>query len=155
MLFQPITQMRYNVGMRRILDPISHLLTRIEQTSCENMLEPCWIFTGALDTKGYAQLRVMGKTQMAHRAMYESRFGAIGSGMQLDHLCRNRACINPSHMEPVTNRENQLRGLKGALKTHCAQGHAYSGDNIYRHMENGRRRTRCRECNRAKARKVA
>lgn len=74
-------------------------------------------------TKGYA-----------HRVYYEARFGPIPAGLQLDHLCRNRGCVNPDHLEPVTCRENLMRGhtvaAANAKKTHCNAGHALAGDNL-------------------------
>ena len=107
----------------------------------------CWVWTRSVAHHGYGQVSIHGRRQMVHRAMYEFHKGPIPSGMQLDHLCRNHRCVNPEHLEPVTNRENQLRGLKGALKTHCANGHPYTGQNKYVHLENGHVRSRCRICN--------
>lgn len=89
----------------------------------------------------------------AHRWSYEYHVGPIPEGLHLDHLCRNRACVNPDHLEPVTNRENLLRGAgpsaEHARKTHCPQGHPYSGDNLYVHPTKGTRH--CRACGRARA----
>ena len=72
-------------------------------------------------------------TAYAHRLAYELVKGPISDGLQIDHLCRNRACINPDHLEAVTQRENILRGegvaALNARKTHCPQGHAYDEEN--------------------------
>jgi hypothetical protein len=73
----------------------------------------CWEFTGSLVTKGYGQIRGDdGPLVLVHRLVYEYLVGPIPPGMQLDHLCRNRRCCNPDHLEPVTNRANVLRGWR-------------------------------------------
>lgn len=74
----------------------------------------CWLWQGALNTKGYAVLSVGGRggrRHYAHRLSYEIHVGPIPAGLQIDHLCRVRRCVNPAHLEPVTNRENVLRGI--------------------------------------------
>lgn len=90
----------------------------------------------------------------AHRWSYEYYVGPIPEGMHLDHLCRNTKCVNPEHLEPVTCRENLLRGegpsAVHAKKTHCPAGHPYSGDNLYVHPVKGQRI--CRTCGRLRAR---
>lgn len=88
----------------------------------------------------------------AHRFVYEQIRGPIPDGMDIDHLCRVRNCVNPDHMEPVTRRENTLRGLKGRLVTHCPAGHAYSPDNLLT-----KTRRDCKRChaNKERARREA
>lgn len=118
----------------------------------------CWIWQGALTkptrpgTGGYALANVGGKTTLLHRAMYEHVIGPIAPGATLDHLCRARNCVNPSHLEPVTSQENILRGYgptaENAIKTHCPQGHLYDGANLYVD-KSGRRH--CRVCRRARS----
>lgn len=95
----------------------------------------CWLWTAAQDQKGYplfAWHRVLVK---AHRFAYERMVGPIPKGLTLDHLCRVRNCVNPEHLEPVTNRVNVLRGrgvtAVNAIKTHCLRGHPLSGYNLY------------------------
>ncbi len=104
----------------------------------------CWIWTGALSKNGYGNYWNRG----AHRVVYELLVGDIPKGMQLDHLCRNRDCVNPSHLEPVTAKENILRGLGLAAvnsrKVECKRGHLFDSENTY--LWKGHRI--CRECNR-------
>jgi len=89
----------------------------------------CWIWRASLDTHGYGHGRFRGRLRLAHRISYELFVGEIPDGLVLDHLCRQPSCVNPEHLEAVTNRENVLRGnsivAKHALKTQCPQGHKY------------------------------
>lgn len=107
----------------------------------------CWEWTGGINWKGYGKTWFDGATRQAHRVMYELLVGPISDGMQLDHLCRNRSCVNPDHLEPVTSRVNTLRGntfqAANAAKTRCPKGHPYDGENLYV-KPNGERC--CRAC---------
>lgn len=120
----------------------------------------CWIWTGHVSNRGYGQLETTNGSVQAHRLFY---FKLVGStNLTLDHLCRNKACCNPAHLEPVTHAENVSRGTSGQYlrdRTHCPQGHPYSGDNLYINRSAGRSRRVCRTCARAatqrfRARKV-
>ena len=107
--------------------------------------DECWEWIGAVDTKtGYGRFVLPDGTQTtAHRAMILMNGCDIPKGFVVDHLCRNRKCVNPKHLEIVSNKENCQRGLKGRMVTHCVNGHEYTEENtIIR--KNGRRA--CREC---------
>lgn len=112
----------------------------------------CWLWTAGLHYKGYAKFRDdTGRKVFAHRWAYEWFRGRIPDGLQIDHLCRVRHCVNPYHMEPVTNAENQRRGLKNQNggKTHCDHGHLLAGENLHITPKGHRR---CLECNRQQCR---
>jgi len=116
----------------------------------------CWLWTAGCTTAGYGTLRIEGKPRYAHRLSYEHFVGPIPEGLNIDHLCRNTYCCNPAHLEPVTNRENTMRGKAGAKQrpmTHCPQGHPYEGDNLIYCTMGGRRARRCRECKNAGVRR--
>ena len=115
--------------------------------------DSCWLWTGGTNNYGYGLFWHNKKMRLAHRVAYETINGFIPEGMQIDHLCRVRQCVNPSHLEVVTSKVNTSSG-KGlasinAKKTHCPQGHSYSGDNLF--LDNRGFRN-CRECHRIKSR---
>jgi hypothetical protein len=118
--------------------------------------EDCWEWRARLDRDGYGYhwRGQRGLTVMAHRIAYVEMIGAIPGGLELDHLCRNRKCVNPEHLEPVTTRVNQLRGethaARNSAKTHCPHGHPYSGENL--EIRAGGRRA-CRTCRREQKRR--
>ena len=107
----------------------------------------CWLWLAAKDGAGYGFATVGKQRQKAHRAAYELLIGPIPEGLQLDHLCRNPPCVNPAHLEPVTGRENTLRGISpiavNARKTRCKRGHSFTPENTI-HRPSGRRA--CRTC---------
>ena len=111
----------------------------------------CWTWTGTRTRNGYGQVRRAGKAWVVHRYVWTTLVGPIPPDMDLDHLCRNRLCCNPDHLEPVTRAENMRRGApnQNARRTHCRKGHPLSGENL--RMENGRRR--CRACQLATVRR--
>jgi len=94
----------------------------------------CWLWTGSDNGKGYGRFKYQGVGYRAHRLAWTLAKGPIPDGLQIDHLCRVRGCVNPDHMEPVDNRTNTLRGdtlpAANAAMTHCANGHELSGGNL-------------------------
>lgn len=113
----------------------------------------CWHWTGRLD-RGYGTLNFSYRKTRAHRISYLLAYGSVAEGMVLDHLCRNRKCVNPDHLEAVSNKENILRGqapsAQNKLKTHCKRGHELSGDNLI--VAKGGKIRACRACKAAWAR---
>lgn len=109
----------------------------------------CWPWSGYRNDDGYGQVRVDGKVRGAHRVAWEILRGEIPDGLELDHLCRNRACVNPWHLDPVTKRVNWERGAIGALSRgdHCRRGHEFTQENTSWHRDGGQLRRRCRTCN--------
>ena len=95
----------------------------------------CWNWIGAIDPCGYGRFYIHKRSRLAHRLMWELVGKTLDPLMQLDHLCRNKACVNPKHLEQVTARINIMRSecnsAKNARKTHCGKGHPLSGSNLY------------------------
>jgi len=110
---------------------LPRLLAKIDKKMA-GFTSPCWLWTGATRRDGYGLIRVKSIYRRAHRVAYEELIGPIPAEMTLDHLCRNRNCVNPDHLDVVTRGENTRRGVSHqALKTHCPQGHEYTSDNTY------------------------
>lgn len=115
----------------------------------------CHEWTAYRGNGGYGRFYLDGRGALAHRWAYEHYRGPIPEGLQIDHLCRNRRCVNPDHLEPVTASENVLRGsvreaaqARSARITHCPKGHEYTEENTY--MTGGGRS--CWTCKRANRR---
>jgi hypothetical protein len=114
----------------------------------------CWNWIGCLNAYGYGQfVPIAGDQRPAHRYSYELLVGPIGPGLQIDHLCRNRRCVNPSHLEPVSSAVNNARGLSPSAingrKTHCTKGHLFDETNTYTYTRgSGSVHRSCRTCRR-------
>ena len=124
----------------------------------------CWLWSAAVNQAGYAWYNVSGDPDRGHRVSYEALVGAIPDGLEIDHLCRVRCCVNPDHLEAVPHRVNMHRGFAphgiNARKTHCKRGHPFDAANThsytYARRKGGRLRFEtyrlCRACNRENCR---
>ena len=123
---------------------IDLLLARVKPSVCG-----CWIWQGALSTKGYGRVTVGRQVIRAHVFSYRTLVGEVPRGLVLDHLCRRTSCVNPDHLEPVTPEENYQRGYSpsklNALKTHCMRGHEFTVENTRPNGRHGKGRA-CRAC---------
>lgn len=112
--------------------------------------DTCWMWVGDFRSSGYGVHWINSKRYSAHRLSYEWSVGKIPEGRQLDHLCRNRACVNPDHLEVVSHRENLVRGLnfiaENAKKTHCKRGHEFTDENTKIKIYKGSKHRRCLIC---------
>lgn len=110
----------------------------------------CWEWMASRTHEGYGRVRWQRRNANAHRVVYELLVAPIPNGLTIDHLCRNRWCVNPAHLEPVPLRENIARGrgvgVLNAAKTHCKHGHEFTPENTYTNVKDGKRH--CRECGR-------
>ncbi len=118
-------------------DPVTRFIAKV------NFTDACWEWTGTCNQFDYGNFTPSDKkVQKAHRYAWETFVGPIPEGLVIDHLCRNPRCVNPDHLEPVTQQINVRRGAH-SIKTHCVNGHAYTDENAYWRAD-GRRS--CRLC---------
>ena len=122
--------------------------TKVQKT------DDCWLWLASKDRDGYGLFTINGKRRGAHAVAYELTLGEVPIGLELDHTCRNRKCVNPSHLEPVTHKVNVLRGCSpgsvNAAKTHCMNGHEFNKTNTQITPRGSRF---CRACNSASVKK--
>lgn len=125
-------------------------LQRFWDKVCPEPNGGCWLWLAHVDRFGYGRINTPRGPQSAHRLAYEHFKGPIPGGLEVDHLCRVRGCVNPDHLEAVTHRDNLLRGASpsavNARKTHCKRGHPFSKANTSI-VQDGRR---CLKCHRAR-----
>ena len=129
------------------LSAVRRLFAGIRQTE-----SGCWQWTKCLDNQGYGRILIDHKNQKAYRAMWQFMRGTIPRGLYVDHICRNRGCVNPEHLRLVTPKQNAVENslgvsAKNASKEHCPAGHPYSGSNLrIASNRRGRKMRLCREC---------
>jgi hypothetical protein len=131
-------------------DILASMRTRFTEKFKPNAETGCWDWTASKDLGGYGMFSVArSQSRRAHRISYQMFVGQIPDGLVIDHLCRNRGCVNPEHLEPVTASENAKRGLMGDLRpptTHCVRGHEYTADNTRHVVRGGYKTIVCRAC---------
>lgn len=136
---------------------IEDLPARIRARIVVDQFTGCWVWQGC-QRHGYGRIRWTGRLRDVHRVVFELLVGPIPAGLVLDHVqargCRSTACCWPAHLEPVTRRENALRGdtfqATNTAKTHCPQGHEYTPENTWIDSQRGGRA--CRACKRDRSR---
>jgi len=113
-----------------------------------NKTDNCWTWIGTKDARGYGRFAIKFKKYMAHRISYELFKGEIPNKLVIDHLCNNKPCVNPSHLEAITHKANTLRAgspiAVNARKTHCVRGHPFNNQNTYPQV--GKRGRGCIQC---------
>lgn len=113
----------------------------------------CWPYQNGVLVGGYGTFKLHNVQQPSHRIAFRDFGGKIPDGYSIDHLCRNPACVRPSHLEPVTHEENVRRGKRGHIEA-CPHGHAYTDENTIWQTRRGREHRRCRTCERKRKRKL-
>ncbi len=135
---------------RKIVDIAANFFSKVDKGDGSG----CWLWTASLQTGGYGNFIVHKHSIRAHKWSYEYYKGPVPKGLQIDHLCRVRHCVNPDHLEAVPARTNVLRSnspaARNAQKTHCPKGHPYEGENlIIAKRKDGRLKRICHECRKA------
>lgn len=127
---------------------VSRFLSKLAWSDRRHAGTRCLEWTAGHTTAGYGQFHIGADRVYAHRFAYELWFGSIPDGYQIDHLCRNRGCVSPAHIEAVTPRVNNMRSMStaalNAVKTHCVRGHEFTPENTYVTPNRGTRQ--CRKC---------
>lgn len=138
---------RKNGQFAKMADPQARFWSKVDKRGPDE----CWGWRGVVKHTGYGEIMIDAVLWQAHRYAYTLVVGPIPDGKVIDHLCRNRWCVNPAHMEPVTRGENTWRGSPHRIKTHCPHGHEYTPENtVIRGVAAGRPQRVCRTCEREK-----
>lgn len=147
-------QKRGTVALPAVPSPEDRFWAKVDRngpiSEYRSDLGPCWIWTASVyQVSGYGQFSpIRGAKVVAHRFAYELLVGSVPEGLELDHLCRVRACVNPAHLEPVTHRENVRRGVSPMAEQHrqttCIHGHPFDDENTY--IRPGTQDRQCRTC---------
>ena len=136
-------------------EKITSLPTQITQKIKIDPVTQCWDWMGTIRSDGYGlvHVRELNKQQRIHRVVYELLVSKIQTGLVIDHLCRNRKCVNPEHLEQVSIKTNTFRGISPVVQkrnqTHCKYGHELTGENLYIHPKRSTRH--CRKCQNIKS----
>lgn len=128
--------------MGRPVNTVARMLANyVDQTA------DCWVWKGSIAKNGYGKTAILKKTLLAHRVFYEYFKGPIAAGLQIDHLCRNKRCVNPAHLDAVPPAVNNARSTSpcalNAMKLFCKHGHALSGKNLYKTPDGRRQCVTC------------
>jgi hypothetical protein len=113
--------------MKTVAERIENSITRVPEAGC-------WLWEKSVTGLGYARMAHHGKARAAHRLSFEAFKGEIPEGLEIDHTCKVRSCVNPDHLEAVTRHENMLRSSVWTYRktrTHCPKGHELTGDNVF------------------------
>ena len=115
-----------------------------ERTLIPQDTSRCWVWIGAVNNSGYGYI---GRS-LAHRRQYTDMIGPIPEGTVIDHLCENKLCVNPEHLQAVTQKENQIRNSHNVIRETCKRGHLLSDDNVYSNGQgrNGAKARTCKIC---------
>ena len=132
------------IGVNKAEASAAYFWSRVDKSAA------CWIWTGCIVKTGYGNIKVGGQIKLTHRYAYELAKGPIPNGLVIDHLCSVRACVNPDHLEAVTDEENRRRGLSYGIvngrRDTCANGHPITEDSYRPRMDGVRARSYCRIC---------
>lgn len=116
-------------------DPVARLMQKVNKVD-----SGCWEWTGTMSSDGYGRFAVGRSTTTAHRAAYSILVVPVPADLEVDHLCRNRRCVNPEHLEPVTRTENRRRQARCGR---CPKGHVYEDHGVYVGWDG---KVRCKPC---------